>query len=105
MANHAPVMAIFGFAFGLVFLMQLISWSNPTGAVTAATFCADSDGETASVPGTVTIIGNGERTYADTCKSPTVATEKVCTHGTVESIDIPCNDCVMDNSGIGYCKR
>lgn len=104
MTDHAPIIAILGFAFGLVFLMQLITWSNPTGAA-VATFCADSDGETASVPGTVTILGAGERTYADACKSSTLVTEKICRRGNVQSVDIPCNDCVMDDDGIGYCKR
>lgn len=97
----APSIAIFTFFFGIILLVQLISWSNPTGAVVLSR-CIDSDGETASTPGTVTVIAENERTYVDVCKTPKILLEKVCRKG-VKTVEINCNECVMNTDGIGYC--
>jgi len=98
---RAPAIAIFTFFFGSILLIQLISWNGPTGAAVLSR-CIDSDGETASVPGTLSVFGEGEKTYADACKTPTILLEKVCRKG-VKTVEIKCNECVMNKDGIGYC--
>ncbi len=102
--SFAPTAGIIAFLVGTIFLTQLISWNSPTGAAALAR-CIDSDGQTASVPGTVTVIDAGERTYADSCKTPTIVSEKTCSGSSVKTTDIKCNECITNSEGIGYCKK
>jgi len=99
----API-AIFGFLFGVVFMMQLISWNSITGAVVYQS-CYDSDDTTASIPGTVTVADEtgGETTRADLCTSPTLLREQTCEGKQPRTVEIPCNECVVNDEGIGYC--
>lgn len=100
----APTVGIVSFFIGIILLMSLISWSNPTGAVVVSR-CLDSDGETGSVPGTVTLVDSGERTYADVCKDSRTVAERVCRGSRLATVSIRCTECVQNRDGIGYCKR
>ena len=102
--TFAPTVGILSFFIGIILLISFISWSSPTGAVVVSR-CIDSDGETGSVPGTVTVIDSGERTYADVCKSDRELSERVCRGSRPATVRIMCTQCVLDKDGIGYCKR
>ncbi len=85
-------------------MMQLISWNSVTGAAVYQS-CYDSDENTASVPGTVSVVdeNSGETTRADVCVSPILVQEQICKDNQPHTVEIPCNTCVVNDEGIGYC--
>lgn len=101
--DSAPVWLLGGLMVGMVFLINLIQLNTPTAAVVVGLSCSDLDGDTASVPGTVTVqTDGGEQVVGDVCESNGVLVEQVCVGSAVSSVKVSCS-CVSDVSGLGFC--
>lgn len=101
--DSAPVVLFAGLLFGLVLLVSLVQFNTPTAAVVVGLSCLDSDGDTASVPGTVRLqTESGERVVGDLCESSSVLVEQTCFGAGVKPVRISCN-CVTDVNGLGFC--